>query len=309
MQPIKDPHLDELESEAIFVLRETVAECQNPVMLYSGGKDSSVLVRLSQKAFFPASFPYPLLHIDTGYKFPEMYTLRDSLVGSIHCRLIVEHYHYPRQSKTIHPSICGRDRCCRYLKTQALLDALRKHQFDAAIGGSRREEEKSRAKERFFSIRNEAGQWQPKNQRPEVWRLYNTRISPGQSIRVFPLNNWTEIDIWRYIRREKIDVVPLYFAQQRKVIIHDSTLIPLYNHDIFDPNKTYQIKDDKVFSCMCRFRTLGCIPCTGAIRSSAQTIDQIIEELESCRTSERHNRLIDFTGDASMEQKKRAGYF
>ena len=292
--------LKQLESESIHIMREVVAEFKNPVMLYSVGKDSSVMVRLAQKAFYPAKFPFPLMHIDTGYKFPEMYEFRDEFCRKIGARLIVE-----RNEEWItqgcHPLKTGVDKCCSLLKTGALLDALRKHSFDAAFGGARREEEKSRAKERVFSLRDAFGQWDPKNQRPELWDIYNTRINEGETVRVFPLSNWTEQDIWEYIKVEQIYVVPIYFSQRRDVIISNGILIPVLSGSI-DDNK-------KVKSVLCRFRSLGCMPCTGAIASAATTIDEIIGEVRSAKKSERENRVIDLTSDSSMEQKKKEGYF
>jgi sulfate adenylyltransferase subunit 2 len=300
------PHLKQLESESIYILREVVAEFKNPVMLYSVGKDSSVMLRLAQKAFYPGKIPFPLLHIDTGYKFPEMYTFRDAYVEEIGARLIVERNEAAIAAGT-HPEQLGTDRCCQLLKTQGLLDALNKHGFDAAFGGARREEEKSRAKERIFSVRDAQGQWDPKNQRPELWSLYNSRLQPGESVRVFPLSNWTELDIWEYIRAEHIPVVPLYFAHERSVIAREEILIP---QDAALAGDVASSGDsDKAVSVSCRFRSLGCIPCTGAIRSEARDLDDIIYEVVAARRSERENRVIDRSGEAAMEEKKREGYF
>ena len=289
---MSDSYLRQLEAEAIYIIRETVASFENPVMLYSVGKDSSVVVRLATKAFFPAKVPFPLMHVDTGYKFPEMYKFRDEFCEKNNLRLIVE-----RNEEWIkrgaHPSKLGTDKCCQHLKTQALLDALKKHNFDAAIGGARREEEKSRAKERVFSLRDKYGQWEPKNQRPELWELYNTFINEGETVRVFPLSNWTELDIWKYIRLENIPVVPLYFAKQRTVVGNNGILVP----------------SDEGERRMCRFRSLGCVPCTGAIESTADDLDKIVEELSHINRSERENRIIDLSSDSSMEEKKRSGYF
>ncbi len=301
-------HLMQLEAEAVFIIREVAAEFQNPVMLYSVGKDSSVMVRLAQKAFSPGKLPFPLLHIDTGYKFPEMYEFRNKFVKQIGATLIVER-NEEWIAKQAHPAVLGNDRCCYYLKTTALLDALKKHGFDAAFGGARREEEKSRAKERVFSVRDAHGQWNPKNQRPELWQVYNTKINRGESIRVFPLSNWTEADIWEYIKLENIPVVPLYFAQKRKVIIRDNVLIPFYSAHIVDPGNKLGTENQQVREVMCRFRTLGCIPCTGAVASTAQTVNQIIMEVKQAKKSERENRLIDLTSDSAMEEKKKEGYF
>ena len=293
-------YLRHLESESIHIMREVVAEFKNPVMLYSVGKDSSVMVRLAQKAFYPGKFPFPLMHVDTGYKFPEMYKFREEFCQKIGARLIVE-----RNEEWIiqgcHPQKIGVDKCCSHLKTGALLDALRKHGFDAAFGGARREEEKSRAKERVFSLRDSFGQWDPKNQRPELWDIYNTRINEGETMRVFPLSNWTERDIWEYIKLEQIPVVPIYFSLQREVIVQKGILIPI--SDDFTGDRK------KIKTVLCRFRSLGCIPCTGAIASAATTIDEIIGEVRAAKKSERENRVIDLTSDSSMEQKKKEGYF
>jgi sulfate adenylyltransferase subunit 2 len=301
-------HLKYLESESIQIMREVAAECKKPVMLYSMGKDSSVMVRLAQKAFYPGKFPFPLMHVDTGFKFPEMYEFRNAFVKKIGAQLIVER-NEEWIAKGAHPLGLGVDKCCALLKTRGLIDALARHEFDAAFGGARREEEKSRAKERIFSFRDRFGQWDPKNQRPEVWDLYNTRTNEGESVRVFPLSNWTELDIWEYIRLEKIPVVPLYFAQERRVVIYKGVIIPVYLIDQLDPNPNGAIKKEPVQTMLCRFRSLGCIPCTGAVRSSARTLDEIIVEVAAARKSERENRLIDATSDSSMEQKKREGYF
>ena len=277
-------------------------------MLYSVGKDSGVMVRLAQKAFFPGRIPFPLMHIDTGYKFPEMYEFRDLFCKTSGVRLIVESNKVALSGKT-HPSRNGIDKCCALLKTRGLLDAITRHGFDAAFGGARREEEKSRAKERVFSIRDELGQWDPKNQRPELWDLYNGKINDGESVRVFPLSNWTELDIWMYIKKEQIPVVPLYFAKERKVLIRNGMVIPVYTLDTLDPDRKININQNKIETTMCRFRSLGCIPCTGAVKSTAATIDQIIDEVAAARKSERENRIIDLTSDSSMEQKKKEGYF
>lgn len=303
-------YLRQLESESIHIFREVVAEFQNPVMLYSVGKDSSVMVRLAQKAFHPGPLPFPLMHVDTGYKFPEMYAFRDKFCADIGARLIVER-NEEWIKKEAHPTGLGTDTCCAHLKTQALLDGLKKHEFDAAFGGARREEEKSRAKERVFSLRDEFGQWDPKNQRPELWDLYNTRINEGQSVRVFPLSNWTEQDIWQYIKLENIPIVPIYFARKRKVINRKGVLIPADKLAIAlgkdgDEEKAREMGLEEV---SCRFRSLGCIPCTGAVRSTATTIDDIIAEVAAARRSERENRVIDLTSDSSMEDKKKEGYF
>lgn len=292
--------LRQLESESIHIMREVAAEFKNPVMLYSVGKDSSVMARLAQKAFYPGKFPFPLMHIDTGYKFPEMYKFRDEFCKKIGVQLIVEK-NKAWIDQGCHPHTFGVDKCCSYLKTGALLDAIRKHGFDAAFGGARREEEKSRSKERVFSLRDAHGQWNPKNQRPELWDLYNTRINEDETMRVFPLSNWTERDIWEYIKLEQIPVVPIYFARVRDVIVRKGILIPYF------PN--VNSSDERVETVMCRFRSLGCIPCTGAVYSTATTYDDIITEVCAAKKSERENRVIDLTSDCAMEQKKKEGYF
>ena len=295
-------HLRTLEAESIHILREVAAELQRPVMLYSIGKDSSVLLRLAQKAFHPGPIPFPLLHIDTTYKFREMIEFRDRYPASIGARLIV-HTNHKAIEDGADPFRLGTQRCCGLLKTTALLDSLRAGGFDAAIGGARRDEEKSRAKERIFSFRDAKGQWDPKNQRPELWNLFNTRIEPGESLRVFPLSNWTELDVWQYIHVEKIPIVPMYFARERRVLVRGDLLIPL--EQPFIPMSA----SEKPQMVRCRMRSLGCSPCTGAIRSDADTVPKIIEELISFRRSERENRVIDHDQDGSMELKKREGYF
>ncbi len=302
-------YLKQIEAESIYIIREVVAEFKNPVMLYSVGKDSSVMIRLAQKAFYPAKFPFPLMHIDTGYKFPEMYEFRDRFCSQIGAKLIVER-NEEWIAKGCHPLNLGTDRCCGYLKTQALLDALRRHEFDAAFGGARREEEKSRAKERVFSLRDEFGQWDPKNQRPELWNLYNARLNEGQSVRVFPLSNWTEVDIWQYIKLENIPVVPIYFAMKREVIRRNGVLIPLHSYSRpLNGEDRIRLQDEVIETVMCRFRSLGCVPCTGAVESTAGNIDSLIEDLEKTKKSERENRIIDLGSDSAMEDKKKEGYF
>jgi len=294
-------HLKLLEAESIHVMREVAAEFQKPVMLYSIGKDSSVMLRLAQKAFFPGPIPFPLLHVDTGYKFREMLEFRDAYTKELGVDLIVHRNEEALRDGT-NPVRLGTQRCCGLLKTTSLLDALREGGFDAAFGGARRDEEKSRAKERIFSFRDSAGQWDPKNQRPELWNLYNGRIGPGESIRVFPLSNWTELDIWHYIHLENIPVVPLYFAKERRMLVRADSLIPVEQPFVTGlPGEEQWVK--------CRLRSLGCSPCTGAIRSDADTIPKIIAELVSFRSSERANRVIDHDQDGSMEIKKREGYF
>jgi len=286
LSPARLSHLQLLEAESIHIFREVAAEFQKPVMLYSIGKDSSVMLRLAQKAFFPGTIPFPLLHVDTGYKFHEMIEFRDQIARDLNLDLKV------------------------WRNEQALADGanpvrlggLREHGFDAAFGGARRDEEKSRAKERIFSFRDRAGQWDPKNQRPELWNHYNARIAPGESIRVFPLSNWTELDIWHYILLENIPIVPLYFAKERRMIVRADSLIPVEQSFVQSlPGEEQWVRS--------RLRSLGCSPCTGAIRSDADTIPKIIAELVSFRSSERANRVIDHDQDGSMEIKKREGYF
>ncbi len=294
-------HLEALEAESIYILREAAAEFSQPAMLYSIGKDSSVMLRLAEKAFHPARIPFPFLHIDTTYKFREMIEFRDRVCRDHGVRLIV-HTNHDALAQGANPFRLGPSRCCGFLKTKALLDALALHGVDAAIGGARRDEERSRAKERVLSFRDALGQWDPKNQRPELWNLYNTRITKAQSIRIFPLSNWTELDVWQYIEQEQIPVVPLYFAKEREMLARGGLLIPV-EHSI------ELLPGEKPQRIMCRMRSLGCTYCTGAIRSTADTVAKIIEELRDCRRSERENRLIDHDQDASMELKKKEGYF
>jgi sulfate adenylyltransferase subunit 2 len=295
-------HLRALEAESIAILREVVAGFERPVMLYSIGKDSSVLLRLAQKAFHPGPIPFPLLHVDTTYKFREMIEFRDRYAAQIGARLIV-HTNAEAIADGTQPFLVGTQRCCGLLKTRALLDALEAGGFDAAFGGARRDEERSRAKERIFSLRDGKGQWDPKRQRPELWGLLNGRINPGESIRVFPLSNWTEIDVWQYIDAEDIPVVPLYFAREREVIVRGASLIAL--EQPFVP----LLPGERPQRVMCRMRSLGCSPCTGAVRSDADTVPKIIDELIASRHSERQLRVIDHDQDGSMELKKREGYF
>ena len=296
-------HLRMLEAESIHIIREVVAEFERPVMLYSIGKDSSVLLRLAQKAFYPGPIPFPLLHIDTTYKFREMIAFRDWYAAEVGARLIV-HTNTGAIADGAQPFALGTQRCCGLLKTQALLDGLAAGNFDAAFGGARRDEERSRAKERVFSLRNEKGQWDPKRQRPELWHLLNSRIAPGESIRVFPLSNWTELDVWHYIDAERIPVVPLYFAKPREVIVRAGGSLIMAEQP-FVP----VLPGERTQLVMCRMRSLGCSPCTGAVRSDADTVPKIIEELVSVRHSERQLRVIDHDQDSSMEMKKREGYF
>ena len=295
-------HLQSLEAESIHIIREVVAEFERPVMLYSIGKDSSVMLRLAQKAFHPAPIPFPLLHIDTTYKFREMIAFRDSYAASVGARLIV-HTNQEAIAEGTQPFAVGTQRCCGLLKTKALLDAIQAGGFDAAFGGARRDEERSRAKERVFSLRDARGQWDPKRQRPELWHLLNSRIGPGESVRVFPLSNWTELDVWHYINVERIPVVPLYFAREREVVVRGNGLILL--EQPFVP----LLPGEQPERVVCRMRSLGCSPCTGAVRSGADTVPKIIDELVSVRHSERQLRVIDHDQDGSMEIKKREGYF
>jgi sulfate adenylyltransferase subunit 2 len=295
-------HLGMLEAESIHIIREVASEFQKPVMLYSIGKDSSVMLRLAQKAFHPAAIPFPLLHVDTTYKFREMIEFRDWYAGEAGVRLIV-HTNLTAIAEGADPFRLGTQRCCGLLKTTALLDALREGGFDAAFGGARRDEEKSRAKERIYSFRDARGQWDPKNQRPELWNLFNGRVEPGESIRVFPLSNWTELDVWEYIHVEKIPVVPLYFARERWVLERGESLI------VPEQDFVPRLAGEKPRLVRCRMRSLGCSPCTGAIRSDADTVPKIIGELISFRRSERENRVIDHDQEGSMEMKKREGYF
>lgn len=294
-------HLRALEAESIHILREVVAEFSNPVMLYSVGKDSSVMMRLAQKAFHPAKIPFPVLHVDTGYKFKEMYEFRDNLAKELGLNLIV----YTNQAALdagANPFTLGTQKCCAQLKTRALLDALAAGGYDAAFGGARRDEEKSRAKERIYSFRDKFGQWDPKNQRPELWNVYNAKIEKGETIRVFPLSNWTELDIWKYIELEKIPLVPLYFAKEREMLVRGNSIIPLeHNYPIQIGEKPEKVK--------VRMRSLGCTYCTGAIRSDAETLPQLMDELVQFKRSERENRIIDHDTEGSMEIKKREGYF
>jgi sulfate adenylyltransferase subunit 2 len=294
-------HLDVLEAESIHILREVVAESARPAMLYSVGKDSSVMLRLAQKAFYPGRIPFPLLHIDTGFKFREMVEFRDHTCTELGLKLVTYTNEDAKKGRA-NPFESRTSKCCGLLKTKALLDALVTNSIDAAIGGARRDEEKSRAKERIFSLLDSLGQWDPKNQRPELWNLYNGRVEAGQSVRIFPLSNWTELDVWEYIHRENIPVVSLYFAKEREMLVRGDLLIPLDRALQLLPGETPQ-------RVMCRMRSLGCTYCTGAIRSSAGTVPEILEELKSFRRSERENRVFDHDQEGSMELKKRERYF
>src|SRR6476659_4232903 len=295
-------HLRALEAERIEILRAVAAEFERPVMLYSIGKDSSCMLRLAQKAFYPGPIPFPLLHVDTTYKFREMISFRDEMTKSVGARLIV-HTNEEAIGEGTQPFKVGTQRCCGLLKTKALLDALQAGNFDAAIGGARRDEERSRAKERVFSVRDANGQWDPKRQRPELWSLLNGKLRLGESIRVFPLSNWTEIDVWQYINVENIPIVPLYFAKDREVVVRGNSLLML--EQPFVP----LLPGERPSLIKCRMRSLGCSPCTGAGRSDADTVPKIIEELVATRHSERQLRVIDHDQDGSMELKKREGYF
>jgi sulfate adenylyltransferase subunit 2 len=296
-------HLRQLEAESIHILREVAAEFERPVMLYSIGKDSSVMVRLAQKAFYPAKPPFPLLHIDTTWKFREMYEFRDRYIRKELGWDLLVYINEEGLRQGVNPFTVGSKKHTDVMKTEALRQALTKYRFDAAFGGARRDEEKSRAKERVYSFRDRHHRWDPKNQRPELWNLYNGRIDRGESIRVFPLSNWTELDVWMYIHLEKIPIVPLYFAKERPVVERDGTLI------MVDDDRMPLAPGEKPQMRMVRFRTLGCYPLTGAIESRARTLEEIIQEMLVARHSERQGRVIDFDQAASMEQKKREGYF
>jgi len=295
-------HLKELESESIHIIREVAAEFENPVMLYSIGKDSSVMARLAEKAFYPGKVPFPLMHIDSKWKFKEMIEFRDTYAKQNNWNLIV-HFNKEGFESGIGPFTHGSKVHTDIMKTQALLDGLTRYKFDAAFGGARRDEEKSRAKERIFSFRDHFHQWDPKNQRPELWDIYNAKIKKGESIRVFPISNWTELDVWQYIRLEKIPIVPLYFAKPRLVVEIDGNLI------LADDDRMPLKYREKALIKKVRFRTLGCYPLTGAIESEADTIEKIVAEMMTVKVSERTTRVIDFDQDGSMEQKKREGYF
>ena len=295
-------HLQQLEAESIHIIREVVAEFGNPVMLYSIGKDSAVMLHLARKAFYPAPPPFPLLHVDTTWKFQEMIRFRDRMAAECGLDLIV-HVNTEGVEKGISPFTHGSALYTDVMKTEGLKQALDKYKFDAAFGGARRDEEKSRAKERIFSFRSANHRWDPKNQRPELWNLYNTRVKPGESIRVFPLSNWTELDVWQYIHLENIPIVPLYYAAVRPVVERDGMLIMVDDERLdLRPGETIEHKS-------VRFRTLGCYPLTGAVESEADTLPQIIQEMLLTRTSERQGRLIDHDQAGSMEKKKQEGYF
>ena len=302
LTPPKKTHLKQLEAESIHIIREVAAEFDNPVMLYSVGKDSAVMLHLAMKAFAPGKPPFPLMHVDTTWKFREMITFRDKMAEKVGMKLIV-HTNQEGVAQGVGPFTHGSAKHTDVMKTQALKQALEKHGFDAAFGGARRDEDKSRAKERVYSFRDKFHRWDPKNQRPELWNLYNGKVNKGESIRVFPLSNWTELDIWQYIYLENIDIVPLYLAAKRPVVERDGTLIMVDDDRMpMAPGETPEMK-------MVRFRTLGCYPLTGAVESSATTLPEIIQEMLLTKTSERQGRVIDHDSAASMEQKKREGYF
>jgi len=295
-------HLERLEAESIHIMREVAAACENPVMLYSIGKDSAVMLHLAMKAFYPSKPPFPLMHVDTTWKFKEMISFRDQMAVKLGLDLIV-HINEEGVSQGVGPFTHGSQAHTEIMKTMALKQALDKYKFDAAFGGARRDEEKSRAKERIFSFRSAQHRWDPKNQRPELWNLYNTRINKGESVRVFPLSNWTELDIWQYIHKERIEIVPLYFSAKRPVVERDGQLI------MVDDDRMPLKEGEEVQMKSVRFRTLGCYPLTGAVESEAATLPDIIQEMLLTKTSERQGRVIDHDAAASMEKKKQEGYF
>ena len=295
-------HLQRLEAESIHIMREVAAEADKPVMLYSIGKDSAVMLHLAMKAFYPSKPPFPLMHVDTTWKFKEMISFRDQMAAKLGLDLIV-HINEEGVSQGVGPFTHGSQAHTEIMKTMALKQALDKYKFDAAFGGARRDEEKSRAKERIFSFRSAQHRWDPKNQRPELWNLYNTRINKGESVRVFPLSNWTELDIWQYIHKEQIEIVPLYFSAKRPVVERDGQLI------MVDDDRMPLKEGEEVQMKSVRFRTLGCYPLTGAVESEAATLPDIIQEMLLTKTSERQGRVIDHDAAASMEKKKQEGYF
>ena len=295
-------HLKQLEAESIHIIREVAAEFDNPVMLYSIGKDSAVMLHLAMKAFYPAKLPFPLMHVDTGWKFKEMITFRDHLTKKLGLELIV-HQNKEGRDAGINPFTHGSSKYTDIMKTQGLKQALDKHQFDAAFGGARRDEEKSRAKERVYSFRDSKHRWDPKNQRPELWNIYNGKVNKGESIRVFPLSNWTELDIWQYIYLEQIPIVPLYYAAKRPVVERNGTLI------MVDDERMPLHAGEVPTMRSVRFRTLGCYPLTGAVESEANTLPEIIQEMLLATSSERQGRMIDHDESGSMEKKKQEGYF
>ena len=296
-------HLKQLEAESIYIIREVAAEFENPVMLYSIGKDSAVMVHLAMKAFHPGKPPFPLLHVDTTFKFREMIQFREEYARKELGLEVLVHINEEGRRANMNPFDHGSKKYTDVMKTESLLQALSKHQFDAAFGGARRDEEKSRAKERVYSFRDRNHRWDPKNQRPELWNLYNSKVNKGESIRVFPLSNWTELDVWQYIHLEKIPIVPLYLADHRPVVERDGVLI------MVDDDRIPMEKGEKPAEKLVRFRTLGCYPLTGAVESSATTLPEIIQEMLLTKTSERQGRVIDYDQAGSMEEKKREGYF
>jgi sulfate adenylyltransferase subunit 2 len=295
-------HLRQLEAESIYIIREVAAEFENPVMLYSIGKDSSVMLRLAQKAFHPAKIPFPLMHVDTTWKFKEMIAFREQTAKEIGFDLKVW-INQEGKAMGMNPMDYGSEKHTQVMKTDALKQALDHYGFDAAFGGARRDEEKSRAKERVYSFRNKYHQWDPKKQRPELWNLYNSKVNKGESIRVFPISDWTELDIWLYIKLEQIPIVPLYYAKERPVVERDGVLI------LVDDDRLPLAPGEKPMMKKVRFRTLGCYPLTGAVESEAETLEEIVQEMLLTTTSERQGRVIDFDGAASMEEKKKDGYF
>ncbi|WDI78694.1 sulfate adenylyltransferase subunit CysD [Candidatus Purcelliella pentastirinorum] len=301
MEEKKFTHLYQLEAESIYIIREVVAEFENPVMLYSIGKDSSVMLHLARKAFYPGKLPFPLLHIDTGWKFNEMYKFRDNIIKNMNLDFLI-YINKDGLKMGINPFIHGSSKYTHIMKTEGLKQALNKYNFDAAFGGARRDEEKSRAKERIYSFRNKLHRWDPKKQRPELWQNYNGQINRGENIRVFPLSNWTELDIWTYIYFENIEIVPLYFSSIRPVLTRNNLLIMLNDNRI-------NYKNEEINKLMVRFRTLGCWPLSGAIESNAKNIPEIIHEMLNSNMSERQGRMIDNDQVGSMEIKKRQGYF
>ncbi|WP_428994228.1 sulfate adenylyltransferase subunit CysD [Buchnera aphidicola] len=298
----KNSHLEQLESESIYILREVVAEFNNPVMLYSIGKDSSVMLHLARKAFFPGKIPFPLLHVDTMWKFKEMYEFRNMIVKKLNLDLII-YINNNGLKNNINPFLDGSEKYTNIMKTEGLKKALDKYNFDAAFGGARRDEEKSRSKERIYSLRDSFHRWNPKDQRPELWNNFNSQIKKNESFRIFPLSNWTELDIWEYIFIENIEIVSLYFAKNRKIIKRDNMLLML------NDNRISLKSNEKIYNCMVRFRTLGCWPLTSAIKSNANTIEKIIKEVLLTKYSERNGRVIDNDQISSMERKKKEGYF
>ncbi len=294
-------YLEQLEAESIHIFREAVAECKRPVLLYSIGKDSSVLLRLAQKAFAPAPIPFPILHVDTGFKFKEMTDFRDQTAKELGLDLIIER-NFEDEAVALSARDAATERYIYLKKTKPLLKGLENGAFDCAFGGARRDEEKSRAKERIFSVRGAHGTWNPKDQRPEIWDIYNAKLKSGQTMRAFPISNWTEIDVWRYIQQEKIPIVGLYFAKPRTMVRRDGALYRVGGHLSAQSH-------EEVATITCRYRTLGCEPSTGAVESAAATIEEIIDELKQSKTSERSSRAIDKASESAMEDKKREGYF